>query len=176
MNCSTGHRFLLSAIALGSLCLVSSVSTPAAETATVWIEAEDYATSNFADHWQLSSMGKPDLLSGGQWLMRGVNSEEVAKVVPGRRRDAPVRRAGRIARRVPVVGTRRVVQRPSRAPMAVGRWRLARRFPSDAPTTNLMELGFFCEVSWADLGTSSWTGIPGWRSATRNPPTARHGC
>jgi hypothetical protein len=35
-------------------------------------------------------------------------------------------------------------------------WRLGdgawQSVPRDHPTTNLMELGFFCEVSWADLG------------------------
>jgi hypothetical protein len=151
MNCATGHRFLLSAIALGWVCLVPSISTRADETATIWIEAEEYAASNFAEQWQVSSMGKPDLLSGGQWLMRSVNNEEVAKVVPDGgvtlRYAVPVESPGeyRLWARVGWFDARADLQ-----------WRLGdgdwHDVPNDAPTTNLMELGYFCEVSWADLG------------------------
>ena len=143
VNYSTGHRCLLSAIVLGWVGLVSSVATPAAETAVVWIEAEEYAASNFADHWQISSMGKPDLLSGGQWIMRGVNGDEVAKVVP----DDGV--TLRYAVTVQTPGEYRLWARVgwfnARASF---QWRLGdgdwHEVPSDAPTTNLMELGFFC--------------------------------
>jgi hypothetical protein len=96
-------------------------------------------------------MGKPELLSGGQWIMRGVNSEEVAKVVPEGgvmlEYPVPVKTPGeyRLWARVGWFNARADFQ-----------WRLGdggwHDFLRDAPTTNLMELGFFCEVSWADLG------------------------
>jgi hypothetical protein len=55
----------------------------AAGPGPIWIEAEDFAASNFAEHWQRSSMGKEALLSGGQWLMRGLNADEIQQLVPG---------------------------------------------------------------------------------------------
>ena len=60
---------------------VLGTSTLAAPN-SVWLEAEDYAECNFT-HFEKSSMGKPELLSGGEWIMRGVGTDEVAKPVPG---------------------------------------------------------------------------------------------
>ena len=60
------------------LLLVSAITAGAADSPTdyVWIEAEKYDKCNFP-HFEKSSMGKPQLLSGGEWLMRGLKSDEV---------------------------------------------------------------------------------------------------
>lgn len=116
----------------------------------IWLEAEDYARCNF-NHFEKSSMGKPELLSGGEWIMRGVGAEEVAKLVPAEgiqlRYEFEVRRGGprRLWARVGWFAARAAFQ-----------WRIDdgpwSKVPADYATTNLMELAFFCEVSWADLG------------------------
>jgi len=144
---------LLAAIA--SLALNGPGSVPLARGAEpgpfVWIEAEQYAASNFAQHWQPSSMGKPQLLSGGQWLMRGVGADEIPSLIP----EEGVTLKYRVA--PPRPGTYRLWARVGwfRA-RADFQWRLGdgpwRDVPRDQRTTNLMELGFFCEASWADLG------------------------
>ncbi len=145
---------IVTAAAVFGLLLVAVVAGPAAGADTpprIWIEAENYAASNFAQHWETSSMGKPRLLSGGQWIMRGVGSDEVAKIVPAEgvtlQYKVPVARPGayRLWARVGWFRAR-----------ADFEWRLGNgpwhAVPHDQRTTNLMELGFFCEVSWADLG------------------------
>jgi hypothetical protein len=143
---------LSAAVAMAWSCLALAPSAMADQSAVIWIEAEDYAASNFADQWELSSMGKPDLLSGGHWIMRGVNAQELAKIVPDGgvtlQYAVPVASPGeyRLWARVGWFNARAELQ-----------WRLGdgdwRMLPPSAPTTNLMELGFFCEVSWADLGS-----------------------
>lgn len=136
--------------AMTLLCLAAAPAF-AAQPAAIWIEAEKYAATNFADQWQVSSMGKESLLSGGQWLMRGVAAEEVAAIVPADgvtlRYGVPVETPGeyRLWARVGWFSARAELQ-----------WRLGQgawnTLPPDAPTTDLMEMGFFCEASWADLG------------------------
>jgi hypothetical protein len=125
--------------------------TALAADSTIWIEAEQYASSNFAEHWQVSSMGKEHLLSGGQWIMRGVGEEEVAELIP----DEGVLLTYPLSVEQP--GEYRLWARVgwfhARADFE---WRIGEgpwnSFSHEEPTTNLMELGFFCEVSWADLG------------------------
>lgn len=119
----------------------------------IWIEAEAHTTANF-EHFEVSSMGKPEMLSGGEWLMKGMSPEEVKKLVP----------ADGIVLKYDVVATKpgpynlwaRVGWFRARADF---QWRLNggpwHEVPKTYPTTNLMELGFFCEVSWADLGKVS---------------------
>lgn len=145
------------AAAVAWLGLASAAALAADQPAAIWIEAEQYAATNFADHWQVSSMGKEALLSGGQWLMRGATPEEVAKLVPAEgvtlRYEVPVATPGpyRLWARVGWFNARADLQ-----------WRIGEgdwnELPHDAPTTNLMEMGFFCEVSWADLGPVSLDG------------------
>jgi len=116
----------------------------------VWLEAEDYAKCNFS-HFEKSSMGKPELLSGGEWIMRGIGSDEIAKLVPAE----GIRLQYEFDAQQP--GSRRLWARVGwfRA-RAAFQWRIDEgpwsQVPADYPTTNLMEMGFFCEVSWADLG------------------------
>jgi len=119
----------------------------------IWIEAEAHTAANF-EHFEVSSMGKPEMLSGGEWLMKGVSPEEVKKLVP----------ADGIVLKYDVVATKpgpynlwaRIGWFRARADF---QWRLNsgpwHEVPKTYPTTNLMELGFFCEVSWADLGKVS---------------------
>jgi glycosyl hydrolase family 2 len=133
--------------------LVLSLFFPAAtlgQTSMLWVEAENPAQSNFA-HFDTSDMGKPELLSAGQWIMKGIGPEEVEQLVPeeGIRLtyDLDVAAAGNYNfwARVGWFNSR-----------AAFRWRVGdgdwRDAPSGHPTTNLMEMGFFCEISWADLG------------------------
>ena len=118
--------------------------------AIVWVEAENHDQSNFA-HFTKSDMGRPELLSGGQWIMKGMNPEEVRELVP----DLGIQLSYRVD--VAAGGTYNLWARVgwfnSRAAF---RWRVNEGawhdVPGDQATTNLMELGFFCEVSWADLG------------------------
>jgi beta-galactosidase len=119
----------------------------------IWIEAEEHAGCNF-DRFDLSDMGKPQLLSGGRWLMKGIAPEEVDTLVPaeGIRLEYAVKVAAagkyRLWARVGFFGARADFQ-----------WRLGEGDWHDVlhtlPTRNLMEMGFFCEASWADLGEVS---------------------
>ncbi len=144
MRCATALRALL-------LVLSSTLAATAARGADyVWIEAEKYDHCNFS-HFEKSSMGRPQLLSGGEWIMKGLDADEVRKLVPDDgivlkyRFDVP--RAGKY-RFWARVGW--FTARPS------FQWRIGEGAWNDLsrthPTTNLMELGFFCEASWADLG------------------------
>ncbi|MFW6107437.1 MAG: glycosyl hydrolase 2 galactose-binding domain-containing protein [bacterium] len=117
----------------------------------VWVEAEDTAETNFK-HFEVSSMGKPQLLSGGQWIMKGMGPDEVKKLVPEEgvrlRYKADVPQAGSYTLwvRIGWYGARA----NCRVRVGEGPWR---ELPKTLPTINLMELGFFCEASWANLGT-----------------------
>ncbi|MGM0486014.1 MAG: glycosyl hydrolase 2 galactose-binding domain-containing protein [Planctomycetota bacterium] len=139
-------------IAIVLILLLYTFLAPRAVSAAdyVWLEAEDYDRCNFP-HFERSSMGKPQLLSGGEWLMRGVKADEVPKLVP----DEGI--ILEYAFDVPKAGRynfwARVGWYSARADF---KWRISdgpwKAVPPSYPTTNLMELGFFCEVSWADLG------------------------
>lgn len=144
-----------SLLVAGWLCAASySVILPLASMAddsTIWIEAEEYGSSNFADHWEVTSMGKEKMLSGGQWIMRGVGNEEVAELIP----DNGVLLTFPLSVEEP--GEYQLWARVGwfRA-RADFQWRIGNgewhSFSHEEPTINLMELGFFCEASWADLG------------------------
>ena len=116
----------------------------------VWIEAEQYAECNFP-HFEVSSMAKPKLLSGGQWIMKGISAEEVKQLVP----DEGIRLKYNV--NVPRQATYHLWAHVGWfGARADFEWRIGdrdwTRFPKTMPTTNLMELGFFCEASWAKLG------------------------
>ncbi|MFW6161612.1 MAG: glycosyl hydrolase 2 galactose-binding domain-containing protein [Planctomycetota bacterium] len=119
----------------------------------IWLEAEEHTTCNF-QHFERSSMGKPHLLSGGEWIMKGASSDEIKKIVP----DEGVRLtyAFEAAQTADYTLWMRIGWFTARANL---RWRLDggawHDVPRDFPTINLMELGFFCEVSWANLGQVS---------------------
>ncbi len=124
----------------------------AAEPRTgIWIEAETPAFRNY-DEFTDSNMGKPELLSGGLWLMKGASGDEVKQGVPDEgvtlKYRVPVKRPGEYALWTHIGWFR------ARADM---RWRIDdgpwQAAPATMPTTNLMEVGFFCEVSWTRLGT-----------------------
>ena len=116
----------------------------------VWLEAEKFDWCNFR-HFEVSSMGKPQLLSAGRWIMKGMGPEEVKRLVPEEgvllryRLKAP--KTGRYTFWARIGWFR------ARADF---QWRLGNGpwhdVPKTYPTRNLMELGFFCEVSWANLG------------------------
>jgi len=139
------RRILAAAlIAFGSWAFAGGVSS------YVWLEAEDYAWCNFK-HFEVSTMGKPQLLSAGKWIMKGMGPQEVKRLVPDEgillryRLKAP--KAGRY------IFWARIGWFRARADF---QWRLGdgpwHDVPRTYPTRNLMELGFFCEVSWANLG------------------------
>jgi len=130
--------------------LFSAALTPAAEPETfVWVEAEDYAESNFK-HFEESNMGKPQLVSG-RWIMKGMDQAQIRQLVPDEgillKYKVDVKQRGSYNLWVRVGWFR------ARADF---QWRIAggtwHDVPKTFPTTNLMELGFFCEVSWANLG------------------------
>ena len=58
--------------------------SPALATQTtdfIWIEAEQHARCNF-EHFEVSDMGKPDLLSAGKWLLKGIGPDDIGRLVP----------------------------------------------------------------------------------------------
>jgi len=135
----------------GAPALAVAAPAPASPGADyVWIEAEQYDECNFR-RFEKSSMGKPQLLSGGEWIMNGLQGDDIRKLVPDEgillkyRLDVPRTGKYRFWARVGWYSAR-----------ADFEWRIGggewKPVSSDYPTTNLMELGFFCEVSWADLG------------------------
>jgi hypothetical protein len=140
-------RLLTLSIVVSAVALCK-VSFAAPES--VWIEAEDFTKCDFK-HFEKSSMGKPELLSGGEWIMRGVGPDEIAKLVP----EDGIHL--RYEFNVQQPGVRHLWARVGwfRA-RAAFEWRMDdgpwSDLPADYPTTNLMEMGLFCEVSWADLG------------------------
>jgi beta-galactosidase len=83
--------------------------------------------------------------------MRGVNTDEIPQLVPAQGVTLEY------AVKVPAPGHYRFWARigwfNARADfewrLGDGPWQVV---PHDFPTTNLMELGFFCEISWVDLG------------------------
>jgi glycosyl hydrolase family 2 len=139
---------ILSATVMVCACFAGAVA--AAPPESVWIEAEKYAETNFKEHLSTSNMGKPGLLSGGEWIMRGVSAKDVAQIVPAEgvtlRYDVDVAKAGRYDLWA------RVGWFYSRADF---RWRVGGGEWTDAPakmhTINLMEIAFFCEASWSKL-------------------------
>lgn len=115
----------------------------------VWIEAEDYTDCNF-DHFERSNMGKPGLVSG-EWIMKGMDPSAVKELVP----DDGINITYKV--QVPRKGLYNLWARVGwYTARAQFEWSIAgspwKRVPKDMPTVNLMELGFFCEVSWANLG------------------------
>ena len=134
------------------LCMAAFVAGVVSGGATVgaWIEAEDHAACNFKG-FEVSSMGKEALLSGGKWIMKGVGAAEVKSLVPDEgirlKYAFAVERAGRydLWTRIGWYSARA----DCRLRVGDGPWL---DLPRTAPTINLMELGFFCEVSWAKLG------------------------
>ncbi len=153
-RCVVGRTVSLATLVAGLLAgsfLAGLATASAPDAETIWIEAEGYSASNFSDQWEVTSMGKPELLSGGQWLSRGVGKDEVAGIVPPGgvtlKYSVPVNRPGdyRLWARLGWFRSRADCQ-----------WRLGdgpwHNVSHEAPTTNLMEVGFFTEVSWSDLG------------------------
>ena len=65
----------------GLLAATTGEALAAEPSSYVWIEAEKHDACNFA-HFEASSMGKPKLLSGGEWIMKGMGQEEITKLVP----------------------------------------------------------------------------------------------
>ena len=119
----------------------------------VWIEAEQYDQCNFT-HFEQSDMGKPKLLSAGTWLMKGMDQADIRQLVP----DDGIRLKYKM--NVPKRGKYNLwarvgwfMARPDfQWRVGGGDWTEA---PKTMPTTNLMELGFFCEISWTNLGSVS---------------------
>jgi len=144
--CSATRRLA----AVGWIVLSFATLASAAEPATfIWVEAEDYAESNFK-HFDFSDMGKPQLVSG-RWIMKGMDQAQIRRLVP----DEGILLKYRV-----VVEKRGKYNLWARIGWFRARadfqWRLGGGPWHDVsktfPTTNLMELGFFCEVSWANLG------------------------
>ena len=139
-----------------SIALVAALAGVAAggeATVGAWVEAESYASTNFKA-FEVSSMGKEALLSGGKWIMKGMGADEVKKLVPDDgirlKYNASVAKAGTYTLwvRIGWFGARA----NARVRVADGPWL---DLPRTHPTINLMELGFFCEISWANLGEVS---------------------
>ncbi len=136
---------------MSGLLAAATAKVPAAEPASfIWIEAEKHDACNFP-HFETSSMGKPKLLSGGEWIMKGMGPEEIKKLVPDE--GIQLKYHLNVSQRGKYHLWARVGFYSARANFE---WRIADRdwlqVPNTMPTTNLMELGFFCEASWAHLG------------------------
>ena len=129
-------RWMTLSIVISAVALCQ-VSFAAPES--VWIEAEDFTKCDFK-HFEKSSMGKPELLSGGEWIMRGVGPDEIAKLVP----EDGIHL--RYEFNVQQPGVRHLWARVGwfRA-RAAFEWRIDdgpwSDLPADYPTTNLMEMG-----------------------------------
>ena len=124
---------------LFSLFFVVLSSLSGAQNQLIWIEAETYTTCNFP-HFEKSSMGKEALLSGGQWIMKGVGEKEVASLVPDEGVKLTYQFQAKNAGQYTLWA--RVGWFRARAACKI---RLNGKdwidLPSDYPTRNLMELG-----------------------------------
>ncbi|HIE51462.1 MAG TPA: hypothetical protein EYP85_06855 [Armatimonadetes bacterium] len=117
--------------------------------AYVWVEGEGPAAANF--EFDVSSFGKPGLLSGGKWLVKTLDQNAAKRETPPEgfllRYDLRVGEPGEYE-----VWARLGFEwvRPSLE------WRIGQgpwiKVGSDKATTNVMQLGDWAEVAWLYLG------------------------
>ena len=115
----------------------------------LWIEGENPAEANF--QFEVTSSGRGEILSGGQWLFFTRDRERAPEAIPA----GGLRLTYRL--NVKEAGTYQVWARvgfeAARAPLA---WRIGGGEWTDAPaekrTTSLMEVGHWTEVAWLQLG------------------------
>jgi hypothetical protein len=133
--------------------LVLSSSARAAEPAFVWIEGESAKTDAKVD---VGDWGRPQFLSSGNWLHISVDEGNVEKEVPadGILLDYPFQcsKTGHyeVWNRIGFEFARSIFE-----------WRIDERpwkkVSPDELTTDLMEMGFWCEIAWLKLGEEDLT-------------------
>ena len=134
-----------------SLTLASSIF--AASPAFVWLEGEAAKTTFKVD---VAGWGRPQFLSASNWLHISVEEDKVEKEVSGEGilldYPFPNPKAGRyeVWNRVGFEFARSAFE-----------WRLDqgtwKKVSPDELTTDLMEIGFWCEVAWLKLGEADLT-------------------
>lgn len=134
------------AMGLGMLCL--SAPTRAATPAYVWLEGESPTAANY--HAAPDTSGHPEWLSGGKWLLVAVDANAL-NTVPGDGLslayafDQPRQDKCQVWARIGFESART----PFDWRIDDGPWQ---HIDSQNLSTDLMELSFFCEVCWLQLG------------------------
>jgi hypothetical protein len=123
----------------------------------VWIEAEQTVSVNVPP--KVAGWGRKELLSGERWLHYSIDAGEVERKVP------PEGILLRYAFAAGQAGPRQIWARIgfefARSPFD---WRLDdgewRRVDADVLTTDLMEIDFWCEIAWLQLGEENLAAGP----------------
>jgi beta-galactosidase len=137
-------KCLLALWALAGLCFCARAALPA----YVWLEGESARTSFKA---AIGDWGRPRFLSGGNWLHISVEEDKIEKEVPDQGIlleypfQSPKTARYEVWNRVGFEFARSAFEWR----IDEGEWKKA--LPDDL-TTGLMEMGFWCEVSWLKLG------------------------
>jgi hypothetical protein len=143
------HRFVTGLALAAGL----NLSAWAAGPAFVWIEGESAKTTFKVN---IAGWGRPQFLSGSNWLHLSVDEDKVEKEVP----DEGIRLD--YAFHCPKAGRYEVWDRVGfEFVRSAFEWRLDERpWQKAAPddlTTDLMEIAFWCEVAWLKLGQEDLT-------------------
>jgi hypothetical protein len=149
LNRGFPSKCALVVVAFSILCLCVSAAAPS----YVWLESESAKTSFKAT---IGDWGRPQFLSAGQWLHISVEEDKVEKEVPDGGILLEYTFPNPKAARYEVWD--RIGFEFARSPFE---WRLDERpwktmSPEDL-TTDLMEMGFWCEVAWLKLGDEEVT-------------------
>ena len=140
-------------ISLASLFLALSV---AAASDAVWIEGEAPSANPKPEIFKAQGVEHPEFLSGGKWLMGLVEAGAVAQTVPETGLEFDY--SFSIAKAGDQQVWARVGFEFARAPFE---WRIdGGDWKKAAPgelTSDLYQLGFFCEAGWLNLGESNLT-------------------
>ena len=127
---------------------VSQSGDRAATPAFVWLESESAKTGFKAS---IGDWGKPQFLSAGNWIQVSVDEDKVEKEVPDQgilleyTFQSPKAASYEVWNRVGF----EFVRSPFEWRIDDGTWRTA---SPEELTTDLMEMGFWCEVAWLKLG------------------------
>jgi len=143
----TLNQWLLATLALSTLGLRPAVPTQSGET--IWIEAENAASSNLK--LEASGWGNTQFLSGGKWVNIGIDADKVAQQLPAEGGLITYRfnlKSGGKSEIWNRVGFE-FVRSPFEWRVDGGNWTKA---SPDQLTTDLMPLAEWTEVAWLKLG------------------------
>ncbi len=150
MPCSVPSRISLILLAMSLFAAAASHGSVAAEDDFVWVEAEEFASTNLTEDDRWTSADRAHLLSEDKWLAARLTGRALQNVPPGGYTLT-------YDLNIPQTGTYdawfRVGMEWIRAPFE---WRIDdgpwRPGPADKPTTNVMELARWNEIAWLEQG------------------------
>ena len=144
-------RHLALALLAGGVVLISS--SRAAPPAQVWLEGESAGSSFKVD---IGNWGRPQFLSSSNWLHVSIEEGQVEKGVPADGILLDYSFQNSVAGRYEVWN--RIGFEFARSPFE---WRIDeqpwKKVSPDELTTDLVEMGFWCEIAWLKMGDEDLT-------------------